>query len=135
MARKAIYILLVIVISHLSIAVVYAQEPATENSRRAEDTIPFKRQADQNAYSSSRVVLVTMFAIGVALGGIFFLRKYLQQKGLMNAVKAGRIVLTDVKRVSPKLTVYLISVDAKDYLIAQAGDQTTIIRHDAAAIE
>lgn len=136
MMRKARYGLLpALMICFLYLNGAFAQETVTGTAPEAEQTIPFKRPSASDTGSVYRVVFATLFAIGLAAGSAWVLKRYLQHKGVMQSAKGGRITVTEMRRVSTKLTVYLVSIDGQHYLIAQAGDNITMIQHTAAVDE
>lgn len=107
----------------------YAQEPADEKRPATAQAIPFKRQPNIDTGSVYHVAWMTLLAAGVAVGSAFLIKKYLQQRGLIHIAKDSRINVLDTKRVSPKLTVFLISIDGMNYVVLQSADRTTITRH------
>ena len=71
-----------------------------------------------------------MLGLGVVLamgvGAIFLLRRYLPGVDVAGKGLAKRhIELLEVRRITPRLSVFLIEVDGQRHLLAQSGDQVT----------
>lgn len=107
---------------------------APQGPPTTEEPIPFKRQLTPASGSMSRVALVFILSLGVGIGTMVVLKKGLWKKGLIGTVSDTRISVSEVKRISPKVTVFLVSVDDKEYLLVQGGEQVTITRHDLNAV-
>lgn len=113
----------------------FAQDQADGALQISERPILFKSQSGLGTGTMYRVVLVTLLAIGMAIGSALLIKRYLQQKGLIHSEKSGRITVMETRRVSPKLAVFLISVDRQEYLVVHAGDETTVIQHKTPQVE
>ncbi len=110
---------------------VSSQPPEPENSVvTASEPIPFKQAPEPNGDTLHRVVWVALVAISIVIGVGIVLKRSLQNKGLIGSAVGKRILLSDTKRITPKVTVYLLNVDSQDYLMVQSGDQLQLIRHD-----
>jgi hypothetical protein len=135
MIRTAIFGLLIafLLSSHFNLG--FAQDQADGALQISERPILFKPQSDLHTGTMYRVVLVTLIGIGIAIGSALLIKRYLQQKGLIHPEKGGRITTMETRRVSHKVTVFLISVDRQEYLIVHAGDGTTAIQHKTPQIE
>jgi flagellar biogenesis protein FliO len=126
MRSAACWIVLAIVLGGVWFQPSYALEPAVERPSAAPQSIPFKRERATDAGSVHHVLLITLLAAAVAVGCALLVRKYLQQRGLIQPAKTNRITILDTRRVSPKLTIFLISVDGRNYIVTQSSDRTTL---------
>ena len=65
----------------------------------------------------------------VAVVIIFALKKYLYASGY-KAESGRRINLIEAKRLSPRLSLFLVQIDAKHILISQSGDTVAVLKLD-----
>ncbi|MGD9364150.1 MAG: hypothetical protein PVH87_00515 [Desulfobacteraceae bacterium] len=135
MIRTAIFGLLIAFLLSSYFNIGFAQDQADSALQISERPILFKSQSGLGTGTMYRVVWVTLLAMAMAIGSALLIKRYLQQKGLIHFEKGGRITVIETRRVSPKLTVFLISVDLQEYLIVHAGDETTVIQHKTPQIE
>jgi flagellar biogenesis protein FliO len=93
----------------------YAQETGTGD-------IPFK-QDDAYSYGFlGRVMLVTLICLGLAVGVAWVLRRTMF-RGSANLTGTGESVqLRDHKRLTPKISVYVLEIDRQRVAIVQSGD-------------
>lgn len=130
--RYASHVVVLVFALHL---LILAPASAQENTQSAsattgEETIPFKHQAIPDRSIFSRIVLISIGAVGLIMAVSVGLKRALYKKGLVFVANDKRIKVLEVKRVAPKLTVFLLEVDGNDYLLAQCVDQIQLARHD-----
>lgn len=92
--------------------------------------IPYKELSAVPSGSLQRVAIVLVFALVIGVLAIWLLRKKLVSDGLITKVNNNRISLASIRRITPKLTIYVVEVDTISYLITQHGSNTQVIRHE-----
>ena len=135
MTKTAISGLFIAVLLCTMIDVCMALDDAQEAVPSQERPLVFKKEPVISTGAASRVALVTLLAIGMAVGGAWLIRRYLKTKGMILSGADGRMTVKETRRVSNRLTLFLISVDDQEYLISQAGDNTTVVRHSTPTVE
>lgn len=119
------------VLACLSLSSAFALEvPPFQTEPTAEEPIPFKPQRTPSAGSLSRILFVFLLTVGGVIGAAVVLKRNLQKKGVISVVRGTRIKVSETKRISPKITVFLVAVDGTDYLMVRSGEQIQIARHD-----
>lgn len=90
----------------------------------ADRHIPFKTQEEATGALVWRVVLGLGFVLAIGAGTIVLLKKYIPSLGI-TADPSGsqKINLAGVRRLSPKLIIYVIHIESERYVIAQSGDR------------
>jgi flagellar biogenesis protein FliO len=63
---------------------------------------------------------------GIAIGGLFAMRRYLPTMAL-KAVAAKRLKLLETMRLTPKTTVFLVQFDNTTLLLGQHGDSLSVL--------
>ncbi len=109
--------------------IVYAQ--AEDNSsqkqpQNAAEPIPYRQDSVLSPATLLKVLLAAVFAIGFAIVIIFVLKKYLYNTMLENE-KGRRIHLIEAKRLSPKLSLFLVEIDKQPVLLSLCGDSVDIL--------
>lgn len=110
--------------TQLLVAFAQAAEAPLSNSDKR---IPYKGTGESDiGISSLRVVLGLGFVLAVGVGGVLLLRRYLPASyGGSTGPGNRKIELVEVRRLTPKLTLFLIAVGDKQILFAQSGDRIT----------
>lgn len=103
-------------------------EPSPEVKTRAEQKLPFKRSEDGVAGLTLRVVggliITVLIGIGVAYGIKRFLPAVYRPVSTEND---SHIQLLEIRRLTPKTTLFLVEVSDMRLLLAQNGDGITIL--------
>lgn len=91
----------------------------------AERPIPFKSSDETDTGALVfRVVLVLGLVLAIGVVALLVLRKYIPMTSALKAPGVAReIELVELRRLSPRLTLYLIEVHGTRYLLAQSGDR------------
>lgn len=113
----------------LLIAPVLAVQDETALSAQTSDysKIPFKPEPQSSSDLLSKVFLVMMISIVLIIGVLFLMKKtLLKQQGIFNGQ---RIHLCDIKRLSPKLSVFLIKIDKQEYIVLQTANSAELHMH------
>ncbi len=97
----------------------------------SDQAIPFKKPSQSPSESAGRIGLVSLLSIALSLVAVIALKKVLQRKGVISDTPGARISVEDTKRLTPKLTVFLVKVDDIDYVLAQSGDELQLVKHQA----
>jgi flagellar biogenesis protein FliO len=123
-------VLLLILFSFLAAPLNASEDAKTQTGSSMDEPIPFKRQTMPTKDYFPRVISVSLVAVGLVFGVGVCLRRKLLKKGLIIAASGLRIKVSESKRITPKMTVFLIDVDGKDYLLVQSGEQIQLAKHD-----
>ena len=94
---------------------------AAQEAGPAKEPIPFRRNAEAlDSGLALRVALALGVVIALGIGGVYALKRYLP--GSLGGTQ-GRIKLLEVRRVSPRLTLFLVEIDGQTIALAQSGDR------------
>lgn len=107
-----------------------AAAAAAETQGNAE--IPFKQASEVGSGTYLQVGLVLLLMLAVAGAVILLLKKLIVDKRMLR-FSSSRIRLLEGRRISSKLSLYLVDVDGSEYLLSQAGDSSHMMRHRASA--
>jgi flagellar biogenesis protein FliO len=95
-----------------------AQQPS------AKEPIPFRREADVDSGTALRVALALGLVIALGVGGVYALKRFLPGSlGGAAGTTTGRINVLEVRRVTPRLTLYLVEIDGEKFALVQSGDR------------
>lgn len=97
---------------------------ADGDTAKEEARIPFKRSAEGDSTGLAvRVVGGFVLVALLAVGAVFVMKRYLPS--LYSHAPGGnrRIEVLEIRRVTPRLTLFLIEVDKTQLLLAQSGDR------------
>jgi len=96
--------------------------PAESMAQQAE-VIPYKTDDISIVGVILRTVFVLAFLIGMAIAGLWLVRKYVPTLGLDRFSQSSqRIKVLEVKRLTPRTVLFLVEVDGRTVLLGQ-GDQ------------
>lgn len=135
MMRTTIKVLLIVMLVCGLFRASFALDRADETAPYSERPLIFKQEPVVSTGAASRVALVTLLAIGMAVGGAWLIRRYLRTKGMILTGEDGRITVKETRRVSNRLTLFLIAIDDQEYLVTQTGDKTTVARHSSPPLD
>jgi len=97
---------------------------AAESNSPKDGTIPFKRGEEvASAGSLLRVVLSLGFVVVAGVGVLYLLKRYVPASLGRMAGSEGRIEILETRRVTPRLTLFLIKIDGETVLLTQSGDR------------
>ena len=90
----------------------------------AKEPIPFKRDAEAlDSGLALRVALALGVVIALGIGGVYALKRFLPGSLGGVAGASGRIKVLEVRRVTPRLTLFLVEIDGRTIALAQSGDR------------
>ncbi len=106
-----------------------APSPAAQHEPAARaDGIPFKQTEEITAGTYIRVGATLLFVLAVAVVAILVLKKVMLERQLIK-LPAARIRLLEARRISSRTSLFLVAVDDTEYLVTQAGNGNSVIRH------
>jgi flagellar biogenesis protein FliO len=101
---------------------------AAENDAAGAHAIPFKRAEDSASASSLwRVVLGFGVVVAVGIGAVYVLKRYVPASIGSVAKNGARIDVLEIRRVTTRMTLFLIRVDGETILMAQSGDRVEVV--------
>ncbi|TCS37731.1 hypothetical protein EDC30_10323 [Paucimonas lemoignei] len=107
-----------------------ATQPAQQDRSNAPASIPFKSEPQGFAEQSLFTMLITLAILGAAVAGLYYLRNQLQKKGGPAFLKPTSVRLKERIRLSPQLTMYLVTYRDKEILIAHGGNTIATISEE-----
>jgi flagellar biogenesis protein FliO len=97
--------------------------------RPEKETIPFKRDADSfEPGLLLRTALALGVVIAVGIAGIYALKRFLPMSLGRVAGGPGRINVLEIRRITPRLTLFLLEIDGQKVFLAQSGDRVRPLR-------
>lgn len=88
-----------------------------------EQRIPFKKSEESTSGLVLRVVGGLFVVALVGVGALFLLKRYLPAGYLPASQGAKRINVLEVRRLTPKVTLFLVEVDGVRILLSQNGER------------
>ncbi|ODB85629.1 hypothetical protein A3194_12405 [Candidatus Thiodiazotropha endoloripes] len=83
--------------------------------------IPFRKENLFAEASLMRVLLVTIIGLLLVIFSVYVLKRFYFKQPLSDST-VQNIKLLAVKRLTPKLTLSIVQVNDKEYVLAQSGD-------------
>jgi hypothetical protein len=97
--------------------------------------IPFKESGPDLVGNFIKSIIVLIFLAVLAVVGLVVARRYLPGLGVDKlTVKGQRIKLLEVRRLSPRATLFLIELDGKEMLLAQGDNITRLDRGNGSGV-
>lgn len=88
-----------------------------------EQRIPFKKSDDAIGGVLGRVVGSLVIVALVGVGVVYLLKRYLPSLYHPTFAGASRIKVVEIRRLTPKTTLFLIEIDGAHLLLGQHGDR------------
>lgn len=86
--------------------------------------IPFKSADGPSGTAlAGRVLAGFVVVLIVGIGGVYLLKRYAPGVYSYRAGGGQRIQIVEIRRVTPRLTLFLVQVDGDEMLLAQSGDR------------
>jgi len=101
----------------------------------ASQEIPFKSSSAIGFLSVLQIIVSFVFVIVVAYLVILMLKKYNTGWLMGKNVQDSRISLIEVKRLTPKLSIFLIGVGDETVMLAQSGDSVSFYKGNLPAMK
>ena len=101
---------------------------AGKTATSGDHAIPYKRTGEvETGTSVVRVVSGLILVIAVGFGVILAIRRYIPASYGASAASASRhIDLLETRRLTPRLTLYLLDVDGQKLLLAHSSEALTL---------
>jgi flagellar biogenesis protein FliO len=93
------------------------------------ESIPFKAEPDGSGATLARVAGALALSLLLVFLAAWLLRRYAFSGGRAPGTAGGRISLRSARRITPQITVLLVAVDDREYLLMQTRNGTQIIEH------
>ncbi len=93
-----------------------------ESGNTSAEGIPFRQQSVVPAATLIRVAVVTVIGLALVVGVAYGLKRFLSVQGRLPSGNS-RMQLLEVRRLSQRLTLFMVQVDDKIMVLAQSGDQ------------
>lgn len=127
--KRFLYIVLLTLIPLLAPTSAYSEnESGVVSGDVNTQAIPFKKNEVFSEKNLLRTGIVSMLGVLVAFGVLIVIKRYVvnQPAGVtdMNCIN-----LRAVKRLTPKLMLFVVCVDNREYLILQSGDRVAVTKH------
>ena len=104
----------------------------TGEDRNPPQSIPFKQAEQFSGASLLRVGAILVFVLILAVAVIIVLKKIILDRSVIKFPDS-RIRLLEARRLSSRLSVFLVVVDEQEYLISQTGESSSMLRHESSA--
>ena len=105
----------------LAAPVIAAQTPTSERTE-----IPFKNEPAVSGAQIARVMVAFVLVAGLAIALAAAFKRW--GWGLTPKTAAGsRIQVLEIRRLTPKIALFLVSVDGRTLLLGQQGDNVTVL--------
>lgn len=105
--------------SRLSVLLLGAGHLALGQEQGA-DALPFRQEGFFEYSYLGRVALALVFCLALAAAVVWFLRRTLYRQSLGETEAS--VVLKQFKRLSPRLSVYVVEIDGTRVALVQSGD-------------
>jgi hypothetical protein len=99
------------------------------------DGIPYRKSEEgADAGTLLRVVSGLGAVLLVGAGAIYLMKKYLPGAYGVGAAGAHKIRLVEVRRLTPRLTLFAVEYQGRQLLLAHSGDQVTTVADMGVAV-
>jgi flagellar biogenesis protein FliO len=107
---------------------------ATAPSETTEPRIQFKKSEESIGGLAARVVGGLIVVVIVGIGAVFVLKRYVPSFYHPTYAGAARIKLLEVRRLTPKATLFLVEINGVQLLLGQSADHlSTLYEYPKAA--
>lgn len=102
---------------------------AAPTADQSEARIPYKSSSEEDSAGLGIRVLGGFVLVAlIALASIYVLKRFFPSLYVHSAGGSRRIQVLEIRRLTPKLTLFLIDVDGGQLLLAQSGDHVVKLR-------
>ncbi|MES9938912.1 MAG: hypothetical protein ABW104_03970 [Candidatus Thiodiazotropha sp. 6PLUC2] len=88
--------------------------------------VPYRKDSIISGETLTRLLIAIVIALLLIIVIVYALKKFLFARDYLS-VKENRMQLLDVKRLSPRLTLFMVRIDDKTVVLAQSGEQLLTI--------
>gem|GEM_PF-6435761 len=89
--------------------------------------LPFKQQTDAEANMAVRVIGGLLVVVLLGYGAVYTMKRYFPSLYGHSTTMQRSINVVEVRRLTPKATLFLVDVDGVRLLLAQSGDRITTL--------
>lgn len=89
--------------------------------------IPFKKEGEVSSGQLFRIAGVFVVVVALGIGAIYVLRRYLPGVDVPGNGERKRIRLIEVRRLTPKVVLFLVEVDGRTLLLSQQGEKLAML--------
>jgi len=95
------------------------------------ESVPFKKEGVITAGLLVKLMFGLFFSVLLGAAAVYFLKKYYFGLGQAGTADGKNIRLVEVKRITPKSTLIHIEFKGKQFLLAQTGEQLTVVDRES----
>lgn len=103
-----------------------ADAPATVPVEAPAAGLPFRTDGIVTQAMLARVAVAVALALAAAFGAAYLLRRFLLATGVQGG-QGRRMQLLEVRRLSPRLTLFMVRVDRRTLVLAQSGEHVAVV--------
>lgn len=92
-----------------------------ESSNEASPGLPLRKESVIPTHTLIRVVVAVVLGLVLAIALAYLLKRYLFARNLMGS-GSHRMQLLEVRRLSPRLVLFMVRIDEKTMVLAQNGE-------------
>lgn len=93
----------------------------------SDTTIPFKSDGPSFAAMLAKLLVGTVVGLGLALAVGYAIKRWYFQNQQSGKVKSC-IAVREAKRITPRMTVYIVNIDGREHKLVQSGDHILELR-------
>jgi len=108
---------------------------AENSGETTSEDIPYKTGATTSFLSILQIIVSLMFVLVVAYLVIWVLKKYNTGWIMGKNPQESRVSLIEVKRLTPRLSIFLIGVGGETIMLAQSGDNVSFYKGNLPAMK
>ena len=109
----------------------YANSESTTTEKQTSQSIPYKTEKAEFSELILRAVIVFIFVIVLVIAGLYALNRFFPgafPKYRSAASGEGKMVqVLAIQRLTPKTTLFVISYEDRQLLLAQSGEAVTLL--------
>ena len=119
----------------LTVAVAQEQPQAAENGK----SIPYKTEKKSFGGLALRTAIVFVFVIALVVAGLYILGRYFPGLTVnvrpIQGAQAQRLRVIEIKRLTPKTTLFVVEYDKKTLLLGQSGDSLVLLDSSTSGLQ
>lgn len=103
--------------------------PTSATDELGEESKPELVEGNRFLFLFVKMVLVLLLTLAIAVAIAFIAKRFFGGRFLAGKSSA-RIVLQEQKALSPKLSLYLVTIDSDEFALAETANSVTLLRHE-----